>query len=217
MIIQNVPFFDDNMQKYASCQGPPVVWMALRHFKPELDVSIEELQKAMDYDGCSWVFESNIIHGLNHFGIKARYYCNAPMKKIGNDASAFREISGLDLDNPSDRKEFNIENHDSGIVYLIQTKNFELKKVNIDFIKEQINKNKLVIAVVNRNALTGEKGYKGHFILIKGYEKKGFVCNDAFLGENYFISFGKFKKVFYTSNRADQGAKRSFHEIVVIG
>lgn len=209
MITKDVPFFDDSVQKYASCQGPPTAWMALKHFKPELEVSIEELQKAMDYDGCSWFFESNIIRGLAHFGIKAKYYCNAPMKKTGNDGRKFK--AGLDINNPKSREEFNIKNYDSGVDYLNKTKNFELKEnIGVDFIKEQINKNKLVIAVVNRNELTGENGYKGHFILIKGYDKNGFVCNDAFLGENYFVKFGKFKKAFYSRNKR-------VHEIVVVG
>ena len=86
---------------------------------------------------------------------------------------------------------------------------FEKKeKINLEFIKQQLESKKLVIATVNRNILQDIGGYKGHFILIKGFDEENFICNDSYLGEDLKIPYGKFKTAFYRNSEA---------EIVVIG
>ncbi len=207
MIIKNVPFVEDKEERYASCQGPPTVMMVYKYFKPDKPISFSELYSMLRYKPKTWFFEVYITRFFHQLKIPVKYYSNVPIRKIGNDAEYFKKIANMDLNNEEERDEYDVDNYDSAVEYVLSNNLFEKKEVDVEFIKEQLNKNKLVIATVNRNVLTGKAGYKGHFILIKGYDDEGFICNDALLGKNLKINFEKFKRAFHSPDS----------DIVVIG
>jgi hypothetical protein len=128
---------------------------------------------------------------------------------IGENAETFRKVTGMDITDPDNRDELDIEHYDSGVSYALKKKLFTKINIDLDFIKSNLTKERLVIATLNRNVLTNETGFKGHFILIKGFDSNGFICNDAYLGENIKISFNKFSKAFYYAPK--------IADIVVIG
>ena len=93
-----------------------------------------------------------------------------------------------------------------------------MKEISLDFIKEQLSNSKLVIATVNRNKLQNKEGYKGHFLLIKGFTEDSFICNDSLLGEGISIPFDIFIDSFYYINWEKSEDKKEFiRDIVVIG
>jgi len=209
MIIKNVPFVDDKKQKYASCQGPPTVMMILKYF--DINLSFLELYKKMDYKKGKWFFETYIVKFLNSLNIPCKYYSDYNLKKISNNLLEFERVSNLKF-NEKNKKEIDVKHYDEGVNFVLKNKLFRRRKLDLKFIIEQIKKNKLIIAVVNRNILTNKKGYKGHFILIKGFDKKNIICNDSYLGENLIIPIKKFKTSFYYLQN-----KKKTHHLVVIG
>lgn len=212
--LYDVPFVKD--KRVASCQGPSCTLMALRFFKPKLKITMEELFKVMNYKFGHWFFESYIVKGLGHYGIKAVYYSNKKLKKINNNADVLKEMIGLGIDDPKLSEEMDIRTYDSSVDYVKSEKLFKIKNIDShEKIIPFIQKGKLVISLVNRNILTKTKGeYKGHFTLIVGYGDKGFFLNDPFIGKNHKVSFKLFDKSFYYLDDPDE---KPSHDIIVIG
>lgn len=209
MILKNIPFVDDKKENQPSCQGPPTVMMILKFFN--IDISYPELYKKMNYKKEKWFFESYIIELLSSFKIPCKYYSDVQLRKIGNNKEKFEKISRLKF-NEENKEEIDIPHYDSGVDFVLNHKLFKKRRINIKFLIKQLKKNKLIIATVNRNKLTGEKGFKGHFILIKGFDKDNILCNDSYLGENIKIPISKFKDSFY-----DIEGKKKTHHVIVIG
>jgi hypothetical protein len=207
-MIQKMPFISDKEEKYATCQGPPTVMMVLKH--SGIDLSFSELYKRMHYEKGKWFFEAYIAELLDSFRIPCRYYSDVQIREIGDDEHEFKRISNLEF-NQANKMKFDIKHYDSSVNFVLSKGLFEKTRVNTDFVIEQIRKNKIVIATVDRNRLTGKNGYKGHFILIKGFEEGNFVCNDAYLGENLKLSKEKFWDAFYCI----EGKKKTHHMIVI--
>jgi len=218
MEIKNVPYVDDKKEKYASCQGPPTVMMVLRYFLPDLKLTFNELYDKMGYSKGEWFFEMYIVELLNKLGIPSKYYSTRKLTTC-SDPVCFREISGLDFNNKKHKMEFNLQHYNSSVRYVIHNNLFHYRKnIDISFIKKQIDKSKLVIVTVNRNKYLNKKGYKGHFMLIKGYTDDSFICNDAYFGENIKISFVKFLEMFYSINWIfPHDQKKYTYDVVVVG
>lgn len=217
MILENVPYFEDKKEKFASCQGPPTVFMAFKFFLPNEFISFPKLYREMSYIHATWFFETYIARLFHKYKIPVRYLSTKPITKIGQDSVAFAELTGLNLTNLQERDEVDVANYDSSVEYLQDNNLFELKdEISFDFIKDQIKNNKLVVATVNRNKLTNKPGFKGHFLLVKGFNRVGFICNDSYLGENLTIPYSLFESSFYSS-RKESGKTLCDADIVVIG
>ncbi|MFH1211699.1 MAG: C39 family peptidase [Candidatus Woesearchaeota archaeon] len=208
MIIQNIPFISDKEEKYASCQGPPTVMMVLKYFG--IDISFSELYKRRSYEKGKWFFEAYIVELLDSFRIPCKYYSDVHIRKIGDDAQEFKRISNLEF-NQENKRILDIRHYDSSINFVLSKGFFEKTEIGMNFIIEQLKKNKLIIATIDRNRFTGKTGYKGHFILVKGFDKENVVCNDAYLGENLQIPRDKFWDAFYCI----EGKKKTHHMIVI--
>ncbi|PIN78534.1 hypothetical protein COY26_02645 [Candidatus Woesearchaeota archaeon CG_4_10_14_0_2_um_filter_33_10] len=208
MIIKNIPFINDRKEKQPSCQGPPTVMMVLKFFS--IDIPYSKLYEKIKYKKGKWFFETYIVELLFSFGISCKYYSDMQIRKIENSKKEFKKVSNLEF-NEKNKKKIDIPRYDSGIVFVLNNKLFEKRKIDINFLIEQLKKRKLVIATINRNKLTGNKGYKGHFILIKGFDNKNIICNDCYLGENIKIPINKFKDSFYYPSN-----QKKTHHIVVI-
>lgn len=210
----DVPFVED--KRVASCQGPSCTMMALKFFKPNLEITMDELFKIMKYKFGHWFFETYIVRGLDQCGVKAIYYSNKALKKINKNSTILEKMIGIGINDPKLSEEIDLDSYDSSVDYTESRKLFKLKKIDsYEKIIPFIDEGKLVIALVNRNTLTKTKGdYKGHFTLIVGYDKSGFYLNDPFIGKNHKISFELFNKVFYYTDKLD---KEPYYNLVVIG
>lgn len=218
MLIKNVPYIEDKKEEYASCQGPPTTMMALKFFFPKLDISFKRLYKKMNYKKGNWFFEVYIVKLFYDCSIPAIYYSTKNIKKCLNK-KCFGQISGLDFNNENHRRELDLKHYNTSINFVIKHELFkQTKNISINFIKKQISKSKLVIATINRNRVVDKMGYKGHFILIKGFKDDSFICNDAFLGEDILIPFSKFQESFYYLNW-EKPTNKNAHvkDLVVIG
>ena len=217
MKINNVPYVEDKKEVYASCQGPTTVMMVFKYFSPKEPLSFPRLYKKLNYTHKTWFFETYIAQFFHEHKIPIKYYSTENIKFIRSNSKIFKEICGLDFKNPIDRDALDIDHYDLGIKYVKRHNLFKLRDLDIDFIKEQITNNKLVIATVNRNILTNQKGYKGHFLLIKGFNQRGFICNDSYFGENINIKFSSFEKVLFTFKKDKNHKKIKICDLVVVG
>jgi len=216
MIIKKVPYFDDKEEKYGTCQGLPTALMVLKRYKPRLHISIEDLYGRMDYKKGQWFFETYLAQLLDETGIPAKIFGNETIRKIGEDSVFFHDFTGLDFLNRQHRNSVGVDRYDSSVSHILSRNLYIFKRVSILFIKKQLDKNNLVIPILNRNILTNEEGYKGHFTLIKGYDKREFVCNDAFLGKDFRLSYSMFTKSFYNPHW-NTPENKSLHSTVVVG
>jgi len=196
-IIKGVPYIEDKKEKFASCQGPPSTLMVFKYFRPSEIMNFPKLYKRLGYTHATWFFETYIVRLFHKYNIPARYYSNRKLELVGKSNDKFRRLTNLNIVSPDKFEEVDIKNYDSSVRYVKRYNLFENKKTDIDFLKSNINKNKLIIVTVNRNVLTKENGFKAHFLIIKGYDKDCFICNDAYLGENIKIGFNKFNEAFY--------------------
>lgn len=197
MIIPNVPFIDDKEEKYGSCQGPPTVMMAFKFFLPHLKITFEELYEKMRYEKGTWFFETYIAELFYKHSIPSLYHSTEDLKMC-KEEKHFKKISGLDFKDSHDLEVFGISRYNKSIFFVLKKSLFKhQKEISIDFIKKRISKSKLIIATINRNKLLNKDGYKGHFILIKGYTNSSLVCNDCFLGEDLNITYDEFYDMFY--------------------
>ena len=213
MIIKNVPYINDKEENFASCQGPPSVLMVFKYFFPNNNMTFQRLYKGLNYTHATWFFEVYIVRFFYKYKVPIKYYSTTNLFTIGDDARKFDMLTGLNYKKHEDRDEIDIENYDSAVNYVLNNNLFEKRNINIEFIRSKIKKGKLIIATINRNILTGKNGFKGHFIVLKGFNEKGFICNDAYIGEDIKISYNKFKEAFYSYN--NDGSMEA--DIVVVG
>jgi hypothetical protein len=200
MIIKGVPFIKDRQEKCAPCQGPSTLMMVIKFFKPKIKISCRELYNKLSYKKGEWFFETYIVKLLHESGISSKYYGTQKIRTVGNDSDYFKKLFCLSMKKKSNINEVNTKHYDSSVKYAISNNLFKRKKsITVDFIKKILSSKKLVIATVNRNVLTKMNGFRGHFMLIKGFDEKNFVCNDAYLGESIYVPFSTFKKAFYSS------------------
>jgi hypothetical protein len=218
MIIKKVPYISDKQEKYASCQGQPTVMMIVKFFLPNLGISFKELYKKMEYSAGEWFFEMYIVKLLYELSVPSVYYSTNKIKSCSNER-CFRKISGLDFNNKSDRNEFNLDHYNTSIGFVKKYNLFKhVKKIDVEFIKNKIINSKLVIATINRNKFVNKEGYKGHFILIKGFNENSFICNDAYFGEDIIVPFDKFLEAFYYVDWGKPNDKKEYvRDVVVIG
>jgi len=215
MLIRNVPFIGDKKEEYGACQGPPTTMMALRFFRPKVKISFPELYKKMGYEKGKWFFESYVVELLSSYGIPCIYYSDEDVKPIGNDKQRFNSVTGLEF-NKRNEQNVDTKHYDSSLSYALKNGLFKKQRIDLDFIIENIKNRKLIIAIVNRNELSGGDGFRGHFTLIRGFEKDNLICNDSYFGENVWIEFKDFKNAFYAIDWGDR-QKRKTHHIIVLG
>ncbi len=197
MVISNVPYIDDKKEVFANCQGPSSTLMVFKFFKPEVHMSMQKMYKEMNYVHKTWFFETYMVKFFHEHKIPARYYSVDLIKLIGKNGAMFRQITGLDINDLNNRDELDIEHYDLGVKYVLKKKLFTKTNITLKLMKFHLQNGRIIIATVNRNSLMNKQGFTGHFIVLKGFDKKGFICNDSYLGENIQIPFDKFSKAFY--------------------
>jgi hypothetical protein len=78
----------------------------------------------------------------------------------------------------------------------------ERKIPEIDDIKKLMLDDYIVVVNINSRTLNQRSGYAGHFIIIKGFNEKGFIVNDPGLPgrENFKVDFEFFEKTWAYPN-----------------
>ncbi|MFH0798120.1 MAG: hypothetical protein V1906_01775 [Candidatus Woesearchaeota archaeon] len=213
MMINKVPYVSNRNGVYAGCQGPSTTMMVLKYFKPGLRITMPLLYKQIGYSKGKWFFEVYIVELLDKYGLKAVYYSSKKIAIIGRNAKTLKTVSGLDFYDTKQRIAFDIKHYDNSVKYVLKKKLvIFLHKISTDFIERQLNSGKLCVATLNRGKILKEKKYIGHFTLIKGYNKMGFVCNDSLFGEDYIIGYDLFRKSFYHLEN-----KKKVHDLIIVG
>lgn len=215
MIIHNVPYVEDKSENWGSCQGPPSTLMVFRYFLPNKHMSFPKLYNEMKYTHGTWFFETYIVRFLHMHNIPAKYVSSEDLKKIENDEKIFREICGMNFSDSNAKDELDIESYDAAVEYSLSNNLFEKKEVTLNLLKKELLSGKIVIAVVNRNILLKKEGFKGHFMVIKGFDESGFICNDAYLGENLHVTYELFSEAFYRKSYIQE--KKLIADAVIIG
>ena len=80
---------------------------------------------------------------------------------------------------------------------------FKLVLPTYKTILKYLDKGYLVICNVNSHKLNNEKGYAGHYVVMKGYNEFGFTLHDPGLPaqENRFVNFEDFEKAWAYPNK----------------
>lgn len=210
--LREVPFVKD--ERKSSCQGPACALMALRFFRPRVRAGIASLRKRMGYSGRGWFTEQHIVRGLSSFGLGALYCSTSSLVDLGGNSEDLRRLFGKDESDPKLADAIDVKSYDSAAEFARSRGLFlRRRKPSIRELKGLLSRGLLVIALVNRNALTGESsGYKGHFTLLTGSDDAGFYANDAYVGKSVKIGYGRFGRAFGFES---SGRDRSYDFIII--
>ncbi len=206
-MIFDVPFFEDKRE--ASCQGLACVKMILKYFYPKKGINENEILEKMNYKIGHWLYSTHISMGLDKFGLKVKYFFPDNIPRVSKDINNIKILTGKEASEISFEKEFDVDSYEESVDYVEKNSLFEKRNINIEELRRFLKKGCLVIVVVDRNLLkkTNDK-YKGHFTLLIGFDKDGFVLNDPFIGKGLHIKYEAFERIFNSPG--------NFKDVIVI-
>lgn len=204
MLNYNVPFYantpDDTHCFQASLK------MILKYFLPDKDYSWEELDKLTAKKKDKWTWAMQGLINLRKLGFEVINLEKFDYKKLHDDPERYlesvygKEAAAIQSEN-SDLKQVKSQ-------ALSFVKEFgEMERIpEMSEIKEFLKKGFLVGCNVNAYPLLGKRGYVGHFIVIKGFDTKGFYINDPGSPptENLKVTFETFQKAWAYPDRKAQ-------------
>lgn len=207
-MVINVPFVEDKRE--GSCQGLACVKMVLEYYYPNRDFKENKILTAMRYKLGHWLYPTHIVTGLHKFGIKVKYFYKDDILKVSEDINNLKILTGKDTSEISIKDEFDIKNYDETVDYTLKNNLYEKKEIKIEEIKNFLKKGYLLIVVIDRNILEKTREtYKGHYTLLKGMDKNGFILNEPFIKGNLHVAFEVFAKAF--------NSPENFRDVILIG
>lgn len=193
MIRFNVPFYPNPDETHCLQSSLRSV---LKYFVPEREYSWRELEEftAKKKDMWTWPIQSMIkLKKMGFEVVDMEDFDYESFSKEGKNylISKFgKKVGEIQAENSDLKQEMRFAME---FIKLFGNK-FELPET--DDIKEFIRKGYLVLCNVNSNIIFREEGYSGHFIVVTGYDDKGFFVNDSgyIKGKNKKVSYKLFRK-----------------------
>lgn len=176
--------------------------MVIKHFWPEEEYSLGELAKITKKKpgGYTWYYAGLIW--LTKRGVEVEQFepfDNLAFAERGKDYLV--EIFGKEVADIQD-KNSDIPAEQQRAREFIKKVKLSKKIPSIVDLKSLLKTGHIAICVVNSRALNRNKGYSGHFALVKGFDKKGFILHDPGLPgkPNRHVSFDIFEKAWAYPN-----------------
>ena len=168
-MILDVPFYPG--KKYYCAQDCAL--MVLKFYYPEKEFDIEEISiksiKHQEYG----TMTIGLAKALREYGLNVEFYYKTGEEMNETDRKEFLEKYGEYM---NQEKEIRKKAKKTGVK--IKEKEFTLKEL-----KDTLNKNKVIISLINWNVLCKKDGYQGHFVVITGYDEKYIYSHNP--GPNY--------------------------------
>jgi hypothetical protein len=198
-----VPFFSNTEDNTHCLQA--VLKMILKYYFPEEEYSWQQLDEISQKREGLWTYGYAALLFLKDKGlsieIKDLFDHNKFIRKGGDYLiEEFGEELGRAQIQHSD-----IEQGRSLAKELISKIDIIKEEPMLEDVINLLNDGYLVCCNVNEKRLNGKEGYSGHFVLIKGFNKDGFIVHDPGLPafKNRKVEFNTFESAWaYPSNKA---------------
>ena len=159
-----------------------VLQMALKHFFPEQDFSLEYLDRATNHHPGGWTWDTSVIPFLRSLGFAVRVIDAFDMDRFAAEGIEYlRHISS------DENVKLQALNADLTLEQRIAT-NFLNSDHGVEFIKrpgtladvrQLFADGWLVIPKVNSYVLDGEDGFDSHYLIITGMSERTIYVNDC--------------------------------------
>ncbi len=176
--------------------------MVMKYFWPENNYSWEKLDKITKKVSGFWTWPMAGLIWLEKNGLEVKNIENFDYSKFIKIGSQYLiEEYGENIGNEQ-IKHSDIDQELNIAKKFIKQIKIERKIPKVDKIKQLLVDDYSIIVNVNSRALNREAGYVGHFIVIKGFDKQGFIINDPGLPgrENHKVDFELFEKAWAYPN-----------------
>ena len=179
----NVPLFQQDSKM--NC-GPVALKMILDYF--EMDLSVNDISKVAGIIEGKGIMTIQLAYAAAHFGRKVEFYSNNFEFNPENLKEDFyKKFSDLGFNSEewiAKAKNVNV---------YVEEKTFDLNQV-LKFIDDDY----VPLILLDWNVVKGQEGYKGHFVVLVGYDHDLVFINDPGLGQCVRIK----KEVFDKARKA---------------
>ena len=196
-----VPFYKNTPDDTHCFQA--VLKMILKYFWPEEEYTWKELEKITAKVEGLWTWPSAGLIWLQEKGLEIKNIELFDYEKFIQQGGAYLiEEYGEDVGN--------VQIRNSDIAQEIELAKKFIKVIDIkkeipkeEDIKKFLTKGYLVGANINSALLNKKEGYAGHFVMVKGFNNKGFIIHDPGLPglENRKVEYGLFEKAWAYPNK----------------
>ncbi len=176
--------------------------MVMKYFWPERDYSWDELDGITKKVSGLWTWPMAGLIWLEKNGLEVKNIENFDYNKFIKIGSKYIiEEYGEEVGN--EQIKYSDINQELSIAReFVEKIKIEKKIPKVDEIKQLLIGDYLIIVNLNSRILNGRDGYTGHFVVIKGFDKQGFIINDPGLPgkENRKVDFELFERAWAYPN-----------------
>ena len=193
----DVPFY--KQLSIADC-GPTALRMVLSYYRK--NPSIKSIKEKCDIKKDKGISTIQIAIAAANFGYKASFYTTSlGFKKDNMKLEFYKKYADSNLIKGSNR-----------LIKSAKDKGVELNERSLSLreIKSLVNKNSLIIILLDWSVVFRKKNYLGHFVPIVGYDDKGIYVH------NQGANAKKFLYINYTTFNKARKAKGTDEDILVI-
>ncbi len=199
-VIKNLPFYRNTPDNTHCFQAS--LMMILGYFMPQREFLFEELDKisAKKFNLWTWPTATLIWMQENGFDvIDIEYFDYKKFIKEGGDY--LLELFGKEMGEAQIRNS-DIEQERRLSLELLEKVTVQAAIPSKETIFALMDDGYVIGVNVNSAILNGKSGYSGHFVIIKGYDKTGFILNDPGLPgeENKKVPFTVFEEAWAYPN-----------------
>lgn len=202
-INREVPFFPNTSDNTHCFQA--TFQMALKHFLPEKDFTMAELEAITEKGDKMWTWPFAALLWLQKEGFDIRMISNFDIQRFANEGISYIEAkNGKEFANIIAQHGNIAEEQKRAAACLekIEQGMYQMREADLADIRQLLTDNYLVICAVNSQILIGKPGYLGHFLLIKGMNDREIIAHNPGLPpqENQRISIDLFERAWESPN-----------------
>lgn len=194
MVDLKVPFFANTPDDTHCFQA--VIKMVLKYFWPKRDYSFEELDKITAKVEGMWTWQMAGLVWLQENGFEVKVIEVFDYERFIEEKEKYLlEFYGEEAGEEQIQHSY-LPNEFEYARRFIKGVEIEKRLPNLSDIQGLVHKGYLVVCLVNAKRLNNKSGYVGHFVLVKGYDRKSLIIHDPGLPaiENRIVPDDIFEK-----------------------
>jgi hypothetical protein len=202
-INREVPFFPNTSDNTHCFQA--TFQMALKHFLPEKDFTMAELEAITGKGDRMWTWPFAGLLWLQKEGFDIRTISDFDLQRFANEGINYIEVkNGKEIADIIAKHGNIAEEQKRAMACLekIEQGMYQMREASLADIRQSLTDNYLVICGVNSLALICKPGYIGHFLLIKGINEHEIIAHNPGLPpqENQRIPIDVFERAWESPN-----------------
>lgn len=168
-------------QKGPSCV-PSQVTMALNHYYPERQYTLEQVNSMIGRKGEKWTWFSQALPVLVQEGLDPYYYSTTPYYQLSPVfvLEYYGEEDGRLINEVTDWKQLN-----KSITFLKTTDRYENRKLTWQEVEQAFDRGNVILMIIDYNTVMGTPGlYSGHGVTITHINQTHVLFHNSARGPN---------------------------------